>query len=150
MIDSIIILNNYGNVRLSRFYTTKDCALQQKILKETFKLISGRGDNMCNFIEGSHTDICEEGKKIVYRNYATLFFVFFIDSGESELGILDIIQMFVEVLDSCYQDVCELDLVFNFDKINYILDEIVQGGLIVETRKSAVIESVKKMKLKRQ
>ena len=31
--------------------------------------------------------------KIVYRHYATLYFVFCVDSSESELGILDLIQV---------------------------------------------------------
>jgi len=31
--------------------------------------------------------------KIVYRQYATLYFVFAVDSSESELGILDLIQV---------------------------------------------------------
>lgn len=30
--------------------------------------------------------------KLIYRHYATLFFVFCVDSAESELGILDLIQ----------------------------------------------------------
>ena len=39
--------------------------------------------------------------KIVYRHYATLYFVFVVDRQESDLGILDLIQVFVEVLDKC-------------------------------------------------
>lgn len=32
--------------------------------------------------------------KLIYRHYATLYFVFCVDSSESELGILDLIQVF--------------------------------------------------------
>ena len=39
-----------------------------------------------------------ERLQIIYRNYATLYFVFVVDSSESELGILDLIQ----VLDSLH------------------------------------------------
>jgi AP-3 complex subunit sigma len=35
--------------------------------------------------------------KLIYRHYATLYFVFAVDQAESELGILDLIQVFVEV-----------------------------------------------------
>jgi AP-3 complex subunit sigma len=35
--------------------------------------------------------------KIVYRHYATLYFVFCVDSSESELGILDLIQVYIVV-----------------------------------------------------
>ncbi|KAF3818040.1 hypothetical protein GH733_014912 [Mirounga leonina] len=33
--------------------------------------------------------------KLIYRHYATLYFVFCVDSSESELGILDLIQVCV-------------------------------------------------------
>ena len=53
----------------------------------------------------------------MYRVYATLTFVFIIDDAESELAVLDLIQVFVEVLDKCFENVCELDLIFNPDKV---------------------------------
>lgn len=34
-----------------------------------------------------------ETVRVVYRNYATLYFVFVVDGAESELGILDLIQV---------------------------------------------------------
>jgi len=66
--------------------------------------------------------------KLIYRHYATLYFVFCVDSSESELGILDLIQVFVETLDKCFENVCELDLIFHVDKVHYILNELVMGG----------------------
>lgn len=36
--------------------------------------------------------------KLIYRHYATLYFVFCVDSSESELGILDLIQVSVFAL----------------------------------------------------
>jgi AP-3 complex subunit sigma len=47
---------------------------------------------MCNFIEHS-TDLFPSGTKIVYRHYATLYFIVVVDETESELGILDLIQV---------------------------------------------------------
>lgn len=46
---------------------------------------------------------------MIYRHYATLYFVFAVDKQESDLGILDLIQVFVEALDKCFENVCELD-----------------------------------------
>ena len=54
--------------------------------------------------------------KLIYRHYATLYFVFVVDSQESDLGILDLIQVFVEALDKCFENVCELDLIFHSDR----------------------------------
>lgn len=56
--------------------------------------------------------------KLIYRHYATLYFVFCVDSSESELGILDLIQVLVETLDRCFENVCELDLIFHVDKVS--------------------------------
>lgn len=54
--------------------------------------------------------------RLIYRHYATLYFIFAVDEAESELGILDLIQVFVEALDKCFENVCELDLIFHIDK----------------------------------
>ena len=83
--------------------------------------------------------------KLIYRHYATLYFVFAVDNAESELGILDLMQVFVEVLDKVFENVCELDLIFNPDKVNYILDEIVMGGMVLETNLGEVLEAIAEM-----
>jgi Clathrin adaptor complex small chain len=65
-----------------------------------------RPPGLCNFLEapeleaflgpkqrpGVH-EVDKEKWRVVYRNYATLYFVFVVDSSESELGILDLIQV---------------------------------------------------------
>ena len=35
---------------------------------------------------------------------------------------------YVEVLDKYFGSVCELDIIFNFEKAYYILDELILGG----------------------
>jgi AP-3 complex subunit sigma len=66
-----------------------------------------------------------------------------VDQQESDLGILDLIQVFVESLDRCFESVCELDLIFHSDRVHYILDEIVMGGMVLETNIHAILTSVK-------
>jgi|EP01043_Picozoa_sp_COSAG02_P043611 AP-3 complex subunit sigma len=87
-------------------------------MREVFKVISKRDDKLCNFVEGGPWG---EGTRIVYRHYATLYFIFCVDESESELGILDLIQVFVESLDKCFENVCELDLVFHMDRVRSVL-----------------------------
>merc|ERR1712194_463746 len=84
-----------------------------------------------------------ENVKLIYRHYATLYFIFAVDAQESDLGILDLIQVFVEALDNCFENVCELDLIFHSDRIHYVLDEIVMGGMVLETNISVVLQSVR-------
>ena len=55
--------------------------------------------------------------KIVYRRYAGLFFTLCVDVSDNELLYLEAIHLFVEILDHYFQNVCELDLVFNFHKV---------------------------------
>jgi AP-3 complex subunit sigma len=102
------------------FFHGQDTALQQKLLQETFKLVSKRHSYMCNFIEGSTTSWGKD-TKLVYRHYATLYFVFVVDESESELGILDLIQTFVEALDRIFRNVCELDMILHVDRVVFLL-----------------------------
>lgn len=73
--------------------------------------------------------------RIIYRHYATLYFIFVVDESESELGILDLIQViailidtnvqvFVESLDHSFPNVCELDLVRPFRMILMVIVDI--------------------------
>jgi AP-3 complex subunit sigma len=142
MIKGILIINNYGKPRLVKFYqsvTNED--EQQSVIRKVFQQVAQRPDSFCNYLEGS---IPEWGDttKIIYRHYATLYFVFAVDKQESDLGILDLIQVFVESLDKCFENVCELDLIFYSDKVNYILDEIIMAGMVLETNINHILTSV--------
>jgi AP-3 complex subunit sigma len=45
----------------------------------------------------------------------------------------------VETLDKCFENVCELDMIFHVDKVHHILDEIVMGGMVLETSMSEIV-----------
>lgn len=142
MIKGIIIVNNHGKPRLTKFYQTVESeAAQQSVIRRVFQQVAARPDSFCNYLEGI---VPEWGEhiKLIYRHYATLYFVFAVDAQESDLGILDLIQVFVEALDKCFENVCELDLIFHSDRVHYILDEIVMGGMVLETNIHAVLQSV--------
>ena len=113
-------------------------------MREIFSLLSKRTDAVCNFLEGG-TTVFGKDTKLIYRHYATLYFIVAVDNAESELGILDLIQVFVEVLDKCFENVCELDLIFHSDKVHYIVDEIVMGGMVLETNIGDVLEAIVEM-----
>lgn len=143
MIKGIIIVNNHGNPRLVKFYQTVESeAQQQTVIRRVFNQVSSRPDSFCNYLEGIVPE-WGDSIKLIYRHYATLYFVFAVDSQESDLGILDLIQVFVEALDKCFQNVCELDLIFHSDRVHYILDEVVMGGMVLETNIISVLQSIK-------
>ena len=143
MIKGIIIVNNHGKPRLVKFYQSVESeAVQQSVIRRVFQQVAARPDSFCNYLEG----IVEEWGdhiKLIYRHYATLYFVFAVDQQESDLGILDLIQVFVEALDKCFENVCELDLIFHSDRVHYILDEIVMGGMVLETNIHSVLQAIK-------
>lgn len=188
-IRAVLIFNNHGKPRLTRFYAQLPTSRQQALLQKTFSLVHRRtidksgGREVCNFLDAPElrpllppsttgttkktssdrldpydedVDACPQpaartaSKKkstasdqlrVIYRHYATLYFVFIVDESESELGILDLIQVFVEALDRIFESVCELDLIFHFDQVHFVLDEIVQGGSVLETNLSHIVKS---------
>lgn len=83
-----------------------------------------------------------EDIQIIYKNYATLYFTFIVDDQESELAILDLIQTFVESLDRCFTEVSELDLIFNWQTLESVLEEIIQGGMVIDTNVTTIVNSV--------
>jgi uncharacterized membrane protein YgcG len=69
------------------------------------------------------------GMRVVYRRYASLFFIVGTDPEEdNELGMLEFIHALVETLDKYFENVCELDIMFNLEKAQFILGEGGGGG----------------------
>lgn len=125
MIKSILIFNMRGQARALKFFEPCPMEVRTKLLREVFQIVSKRDVNACNFIE-------YEDYKLIYRHYATLYFVIAIDSTESEYDIYELIHLFVQCLDQYFENVCELDLIFHSDKVNQILNEVFVGGFVVE------------------
>ncbi len=80
---------------------------------------------------------------VTYRHYATLYFILISTSTESPLALLDLIQVFVEALDRLFENVCELDLIFNFETLHATLGEMIVGGVVVETGLERVVRGVR-------
>lgn len=132
-----------------RFYTPVDLPKQKLLLEQVYELISQRNNDLqSSFLVtppsllSNNTDKDEEDIQIIYKNYATLYFTFIVDDQESELAILDLIQTFVESLDRCFTEVNELDLIFNWQTLQSVLEEIIQGGLVIETNVSKIVASI--------
>ena len=139
MIKSVIIINTSGKIRLLNFYENHVALVdQQELVAKVFRTISKRSDDLCNFVD-SFPDWPTPDTRIIYRRYATLCFVFVCDSSESQLAILDLIQVLVETLDRTFENVCELDLIFHSDKVQHVLMEIVMGGMVVETSREEIL-----------
>ncbi|KAK5780902.1 Aps2p PWA37_003560 [Arxiozyma heterogenica] len=132
----ILCFNKQGVVRLVRWYTVIDSGyVTQDFIAQIYRLISSRDHkHQSNFVEFSDTT------KLVYKRYAGLYFVMGVDIDDEEPIYLSHIHLFIEVLDSFFGNVCELDIVFNFYKVYMVLDEMFLAGEIQEVSKDVLNE----------
>ena len=92
-------VNTSGAARLTKFYSPLHQS-SRTLVERIFSLISSRPSTLCNFLDAPELEAFlgpkggeDERWRVVYRCYATLYFVFVVDGAESELGILDLIQV---------------------------------------------------------
>jgi len=135
MIHYLLLFSRQGKVRLQKYYFPLSEKYKKRASRELTTLVLARKPKMCNFIEW-------EGLRIVYKRYASLFFLVAIDITDNELIALEIIHRYVEVLDKYFGNACELDIIFNFEKAQYILDEVILGGELQEPSKKNVMKAV--------
>ena len=53
--------------------------------------------------------------------------------------MLDLIRVYVETLDRVFENVWELDLIFNSPKAYTVLDETIVGGLVLEINSQKIL-----------
>ncbi|XP_044512080.1 AP-1 complex subunit sigma-1-like [Mangifera indica] len=131
MIHFVLLVSRQGKVRLTKWYSPYSQKERAKVIRQLSGIILTRGPRLCNFVEW-------RGFKVVYKRYAGLYFCMCIDSEDNELEILMIVHHYVEILDRYFGNVCELDLIYNFHKAYYILDEILIAGELQESSKRVV------------
>jgi len=139
MIHWVLLMNRQGKVRLAKWYTTTAAKEKARIVKEVTQQILPRAPKLCNFVDW-------EDVKIVYRRYASLYFIVAVNGGtadpssaDNELITLEVIHNFVEVLDRYFGNVCELDLIFSFHRAYFALDEVLCAGEVQETSKKTAL-----------
>jgi len=146
-----LLQNRQGKTRLSKWYIPPPTqgtgaggssatpeAEKVRIEAEVHRMVTARDKKYTNFIEYNNY-------KLIYRRYAGLFFTIAVDVQDNELSYLETIHLFVELLDSYFSNVCELDIVFYFNKVYSILDEFMLAGEIEETSKREILDRVKLM-----
>ena len=135
-------------------------ALESEIIRKCLS----RSELQCSFIE-------YRGFKVIYRRYASLFFIVgtkadfdvrkssstvalsttatggggeksYIENYENELGLLEFIHTLVETMDRWAGSICELDIMYQLEQVHFLLDEMVMNGYIDDTNKSNVLRSI--------
>ncbi|KAJ5103977.1 Adaptor protein complex sigma subunit [Penicillium argentinense] len=162
-ISYLILLSRQGKVRLAKWFTTLSPKEKAKIIKDVTQLVLSRRTRMCNFLEykGGFPPFClscacvrrtarihqgtkslTRNSKVVYRRYASLFFIAGCSSTDNELITLEVVHRYVEQMDKYYGNVCELDIIFNFQKAYFILDELLLAGEMQESSKKNVLRCI--------
>jgi AP-3 complex subunit sigma len=159
MINAFLVFNGQGQPRLTKFYTQLDTSIQQRLISEIFTLVSNRPPGSCNFLPlppllaassttnnaagGGGQEQSDVPSLVTYRNYATLYFIVISTSTESPLALIDLIQVYVEALDRLFENVCELDLIFNYETLHATLGEMIVGGVVIETNMERIVAGVR-------
>eukprot|EP00030_Apusomonadida_sp_AF-17_P000572 a175091_86.p1 GENE.a175091_86~~a175091_86.p1 ORF type:complete len:164 (+),score=79.96 a175091_86:35-493(+) len=135
MIHFLLLISRQGKARITKWFNQYSTDEKKQHVAEITQIVISRPQKLCNFVEW-------KDKKIVYKRYASLYFVVCVDPDDNELITLEVIHQYVEVLDRYFNNVCELDLIFHFHKAYYLLDELLLGGDHQETSKKSVLRIV--------
>lgn len=131
----MLLFSRQGKLRLQKWYSAYPDKQKKKITRELIATILSRKQKMSNFLEW-------KDYKIVYKRYASLYFCCAIEQDDNELLTLEVIHRYVELLDKYFGSVCELDIIFNFEKAYFMWDEFVIGGDVQETSKKNVLKAI--------
>ncbi|XP_077578190.1 AP-1 complex subunit sigma-3a isoform X1 [Stigmatopora nigra] len=131
MIRFLLLFSKQGKLRLQKWFTPLTEREKKKVIRDMMMIVLARAPRSCNFLQWRDL-------KIVYKRYASLYFCSGLDEQDNELLSLEVLHRYVELLDNYFGNVCELDIIFNFEKAYYILDEFLMGGEVQETSKMAV------------
>src|SRR3990167_9445182 len=99
MIHSFFLINRQGKIRLTKWFTQSYTTQEKtRYLKEVNNIVLTRSQKLCNFLNWKEY-------KIVYKKYASLYFICIVDKEDNELMALESIHHFVEVLDMYFNNV---------------------------------------------
>ena len=136
MINFLLLVSRQGKTRLTKWYNSSYSSKDKsRAVRELTSMVLSRAPKMCNFLEW-------RDKKICYKRYASLFFAFAISAEDNELICLSVIHRYVEILDMYFGSVCELDIIFNYERAYFILDEFIMAGEVVDTSKEAILRHI--------
>ncbi|XBW37749.1 hypothetical protein QEN19_003331 [Hanseniaspora menglaensis] len=148
----MILLSKTGKVRCIRWFGEYTSREKQILSKDVIDLVLSRNTKESNIIEYDMTSVTSNkrpnGHRVMYKRYASLYFVAGIDDSDTcnELLILESIHRFVETLDKYFGNVCELDIIYNFQQCYYImLETFSSNGNLLESSKKKILQDIRIM-----
>ena len=127
------MVNKVSQTRVAQYYTELPKTERKTLESELVRKCLSRSASKSFLL--SHLNY-----KIIYRRYASLYFIIGVDSTEeNELSYYILIHRFVQVLDKYFENVCELDIMFSLDKVYFILEEMIQDGFVVDNNEKTIL-----------
>ncbi len=140
MMDFLLLLSRQGKLRLARWYAPYSLSERAQIVRDATSLVAVPRQGRASAALSSFADY--RGGRLVFRRYASLYFVAGAPASTNELLVLEAIHRLVETLDRHFGNVCELDLIFGFARAHHVLDEFVAAGEVMEPSMRAVLRCV--------
>ncbi|CAI5534594.1 unnamed protein product [Closterium sp. Naga37s-1] len=134
----ILLVNKQGQTRVAQYYEYMRLEERRALEGEIVRKCLARSEQQCSFVE-------HRNYKVIYRRYASLFFLVGVDGEENELAVLEFIHCIVETMDRYFGNVCELDIMFHLEKAYFMLDEMVMNGCVMDTNKLNVLAPIQLM-----
>ncbi|XP_023670137.1 coatomer subunit zeta-2 isoform X1 [Paramormyrops kingsleyae] len=135
-VKAVLILDNDGNRLLSKYYDTElyPSIKEQKNFEKSVFNKSHKADNEIAFLEGL---------TIVYKSSVDLFFYVVGSAQENELMLMMVLNCLFDTLSQILRkNVEKRYLLDNLDGVYLVVDEIIDGGIILESDPQQVIQKV--------
>jgi AP-4 complex subunit sigma-1 len=124
----MLMVNKAGQTRLASYFAPVHAEERRQVEAELVRKCLARSEKQSNYFEyKNHT--------VVFRRYASLFFIAGAHPNENEMAVLEFIHSCVEALDRYFGSVCELDIMFHLDRAHFVLEEMAMSGELVDANK---------------
>jgi AP-4 complex subunit sigma-1 len=136
MLNFLLMVNKQGQTRVTRYFTFHSVKERVLLEGELVRRCLIRGERQCSFFD-------YEGYRVIYRRYASLYFIIGLRNASAdggELEYLEFIHNLVETMDKYFENICELDIMFNLEKVHFILNEMLCNGRITESNRTLVLQ----------
>ncbi|KAH7816511.1 Adaptor protein complex 4 (AP-4), sigma subunitB [Monocercomonoides exilis] len=135
MIQFFLIVNKFGETRLSQYYESIPLNERIALEGEVVRKCVSRPDGAVPFFNF-------EKYTVFHKRYASLYVIVGTTDEENELEIIEFIHLFVETLDEYFENVCEFDVMMNLDRVHFIVNEMIANGHIIGTEKTEILEPI--------
>ncbi len=138
MIEGVFIINSTGNLRFIKIFSEEEKPNEREnLIKRIFQNMT-KSKEISIILDFEYNS---NQRKLVYKAFGSIYIALLLDESENELAILDFISVMMQCFDEIFKGVCELHFIMNPEKIYHLVDEMISGGIVIETSKSEIISN---------